>query len=44
MAVLWLGFQLIPLAVRAQIRDGGIDPKNLGKGDWIYILSNAQNQ
>jgi hypothetical protein len=28
---------------RAQIRDGGIDPHNLGKGDWIYILANAVN-
>ena len=26
------------------IRDGGIDPANLGKGDWIYILPNAINQ
>ena len=30
--------------VFGQIRDGGIDPKNLGKGDWIYILSSAINQ
>jgi hypothetical protein len=28
----------------AQIRDGGINPKNLGKGEWIYILPNAVNQ
>ena len=28
----------------AQIRDGGINPKNLGKGEWIYILPNAINQ
>ncbi len=27
----------------ATIRDGGIDPANLGKGDWIYILPNAIN-
>jgi hypothetical protein len=41
---LCLGAQLIiaPYA-RAQIRDGGIDPHNLGKGDWIYILANAVN-
>jgi hypothetical protein len=25
----------------AQIRDGGIDPWNLGKGDWIYVMSYA---
>lgn len=29
---------------RAVIRDGGIDSANLGKGDWIYILPNAENQ
>jgi len=28
----------------AQIRDGNIDPWNLGKGDWIYILSDAASQ
>ncbi len=27
----------------AQIRDGGIDPKNMGRGSWIYILPNAIN-
>jgi len=30
--------------VRAQIRDGGIDPWNLGKGDWIYSISDATNK
>ena len=25
------------------IRDGGIDPANLGKGDWIYYTSSATN-
>ncbi|MEY2410171.1 MAG: hypothetical protein QOF48_2841 [Verrucomicrobiota bacterium] len=28
----------------APIRDGGIDPANLGKGDWIYFLSAATNK
>src|SRR5258706_3358539 len=28
---------------QGQIRDGGVDPKNLGKGEWIYILANAVN-
>lgn len=28
---------------RAQIRDGGIDPWNLGKGDWIYSIRDATN-
>ena len=27
----------------AQIRDGGIDPKNMGRGTWVYILPNAIN-
>lgn len=26
------------------IRDGGIDPANLGKGDWIYFMSDATNR
>ena len=30
--------------VRAQIRDGGINPANLGNGDWIYFLSAATNK
>jgi len=30
-------------SARGVIRDGGIDPANLGKGDWIYILPNAIN-
>ena len=28
----------------APMRDGGIDPANLGRGEWIYILPNAMNQ
>lgn len=28
----------------AVIRDGGIDPANLGKGDWIYFMSAATNK
>jgi len=28
----------------AQIRDGGIDPANLGKGEWLYYMSSATNQ
>jgi hypothetical protein len=27
----------------AKIMDGGVDPANLGKGEWIYILSQAVN-
>jgi hypothetical protein len=26
------------------IRDGGINPANLGKGDWIYFVSQATNK
>ena len=34
---------LLAFASRAAavIRDGGIDPANLGRGSWIYILPNA---
>ena len=28
---------------QAKIMDGGVDPANLGKGEWIYILSQALN-
>jgi hypothetical protein len=37
---------MLALAVcaRAQIRDGGIDPKNLGKGIWIYAMKDATNR
>src|SRR5262245_36598171 len=28
----------------AQIRDGGIDPWNLGKGDWVYSMTDATNK
>src|SRR5690242_13910022 len=31
-------------SVSAQIRDGGVDPSNLGKGDWIYSITDATNQ
>ncbi|MDB6025769.1 MAG: hypothetical protein JWM68_1992 [Verrucomicrobiales bacterium] len=27
----------------ATIRDGGVDPNNLGKGEWIYYVSQATN-
>src|SRR5258708_7511882 len=28
----------------AELRDGGIDPANLGKGDWIYCVTDATNR
>jgi hypothetical protein len=31
-------------AARSELRDGGIDPANLGKGDWIYCVSDATNK
>ena len=34
---------LIP-ALAAPLRDGGIDPSNLGKGDWIWYVSAATNK
>ncbi len=32
------------VSLPGQIRDGGIDPYNLGKGDWIYYMSDATNR
>ncbi len=29
---------------QAQIRDGGIDPKNLGKGVWVFSMKDATNK
>src|SRR6476646_2648381 len=33
-----------PIRGAAQLRDGGIDPWNLGKGDWVYSISDATNK
>src|SRR5437899_2778426 len=41
-ALLVLEFSI--LSGQSQIRDGGIDPWNLGKGDWIYYTSSATNK
>jgi hypothetical protein len=30
--------------LQAQIRDGGIDAKNLGKGDWVFSITDATNK
>src|SRR5689334_25372738 len=43
MASLFAALQFA-LPVTAQIRDGGIDPKNLGKGDWVYSMTDATNK
>src|SRR5882762_8203872 len=44
LAALVLIFLSTNLGLRAQIRDGGIDPSNLGKGDWIYSMTDATNK
>lgn len=31
------------LNLPAQVRDGGIEPRNMGRGTWIYILPTAIN-
>jgi hypothetical protein len=37
-------FALLPVeTTRGVIRDGGIDPANLGQGGWLYLLNNATN-
>ncbi len=45
---LWIGLAGCVLAATAgraaPIRDGGIDPANLGKGDWIYFMQDATNK
>ena len=43
----WIALVILLLTVpeaSGQIRDGGIDPWNLGKGDWIYFMSDATNK
>ena len=41
-ALVILSLTCLPLS--GQIRDGCIDPWNLGKGDWIYYMSMATNR
>ncbi len=43
-ALVLLSLILTPQTLRAMIRDGGIDPANLGKGDWIYVMSYTTNK
>ncbi len=33
-----------PAPALAPMREGGVDPANLGQGDWIYIVSDATNR
>ena len=39
-----LALQLLHTAAGSPIRDGGIDPANLGRGDWLYQLDDAVNK
>ena len=34
----------LAVSVPAELRDGGVDPANLGKGDWIYCVTDATNR
>src|ERR1019366_8579629 len=36
--------QCVLVSALGQIRDGGINPSNLGKGEWLYYMSSATNQ
>ena len=38
-----LSLSLTVIASAAAALDGGIDPANLGKGDWIYFVDHATN-
>lgn len=42
--VLALLFRVLAGAADVPIRDGGINPANLGNGDWIYFLNAATNK
>ncbi|WP_150107424.1 immunoglobulin domain-containing protein [Pedosphaera parvula] len=42
--VLGLLFCLAVSQTRAVVLENGIDPANIGKGDWIYVLSTATSQ
>lgn len=42
--MLALLFRLCATGAEIPIRDGGINPANLGKGDWIYFLNAATNK
>ncbi len=38
-----LAFSLLASSARGVIRDGGVDPANLGQGGWLYLMHNATN-
>lgn len=39
-----LGWLTASAGLGQVLRDGGIDPANLGKGDWIYFMNAATNK
>src|SRR5208282_3845069 len=41
--IFFLGLQLAAFGAHAVIRDGGIDPANLSKGEWLYYMSSVTN-
>ena len=43
-AVLLFLFSTAITPVFAVIRDGGVDPSNLGQGGWLYIMGDATNK
>lgn len=40
----WLAGICVSMSLAQPIRDGGIDPRNLGKGAWIYFVGDATNK
>ena len=43
-AALGAAFIFSIAGAHAAVMDNGVDPENLGKGDWIYFLSTATNK
>jgi hypothetical protein len=43
-AILLFLFSTAITPVFAVIRDGGVDPSNLGQGGWLYIMGDATNK
>ncbi len=43
LAVVLLSLLCVAPACRGVIRDGGIDPANLGQGGWLFLMNNATN-
>lgn len=41
---LLMSITLFPMNAKAVIRDGGVDPNNLGQGGWLYIMEYSTNK